>query len=365
MSLEIPVLDLNDLRGSDPSGHQRAVAALREAFGTYGLVYIRNHGVDREHVLSLYDRFRNVLERPVSEKETWGGTDIWYQRGWTPPNTEQAVVAGGQPDFKECYFCAPVPLDPRCSAFWPQVYCDNVWPDGATDFRDLYLKLGAQIHSVGQDLLRGCALALDLPEDTFTAKTNGGAHVSRILNYLSLTEDQVGTGILWGEEHTDFNVLTLLPGGVFFHPDGKRAEGRPDGVGGGLTLRTRPDADHPNGRVVAGRPPEGCMVAQVGQQLEVLSGGRFLATPHRISAPEEPGWTRCSFAHFVHLNGLEPVAPIPEFADSDEAYAPPVLAGTYAMKTLVDIGLAPRSVLDELGYRHYDRLASIRAREDS
>jgi hypothetical protein len=38
-----------------------------------------------------------------------------------------------------------------------------------------------------------------------------------------------------------------------------------------------------------------------------------------------------------------------------------VLAGTYAIKTLVDIGLAPREALDKLGYRHYDRLAALRA----
>ena len=45
------------------------------------------------------------------------------------------------------------------------------------------------------------------------------------------------------------------------------------------------------------------------------------------------------------------------------AYSPPVLAGTYSMKTLVDIGLAPPTALDGLGYRHYGRLADLRAEE--
>jgi len=45
------------------------------------------------------------------------------------------------------------------------------------------------------------------------------------------------------------------------------------------------------------------------------------------------------------------------------AYAPPVLAGTYAIKTLVDIGLAPPEALQKLGYRHYGRLAEIHAAE--
>jgi isopenicillin N synthase-like dioxygenase len=329
----------------------------------YGLVYLRSHDIVRQDVLDFYQDFVEVLARDASEKATWGGDDIWFQRGWTPPNTEQAIVAGGQPDFKECYFAAAMPVDHRCAAFWPQVYAPNVWPAGAHRFRERYLALSRSIHGVGLDLLRGCAWALGVDERAFVGMCEGAAHVSRALRYLPLSSKQTGTGVLWGEEHTDFNLMTLLPGGCFFRPDGQLEAGRPDGVGGGLTLRTRPSADHPDGQVVAGRPPDGCIVAQVGQQLEVLSGGRFLATPHRISAPDEPGWTRCSFAHFVHLHGMTPIAPLPGFQDADPAYAPPVLAGTYATKTLVDIGLAPRSAIDQLGYRQYERLAAIRKRE--
>jgi len=364
VSHAIPVVDVTDLRSTDPAARQRVADALSVAFGTYGLVYLSQHGIDRDGVLGFYDSFNEVLGRPESEKQTWGGADIWYQRGWTPPNTEQAVVAGGQPDFKECFFAAPEPLDAGCARYWPEVYCDNTWPRDAAVFQERYLALARSVHRIGLDLLRGCAWALDLPEHTFAELCEGGAHVSRALRYLPLTQEQIGTGVLWGEEHTDFNLLTLLPGGCFFRPDGTRETGRPDGVGGGLTLRTRPSASHPNGQVVPGVTPPGCIVAQVGQQLEVLTGGRFLATPHRISAPDEVGWTRCSFAHFVHLHGMTPIRPLPPFDDAASAYAPPVLAGNYAMKTLVDIGLAPRQRLNDLGYRHYGRLADIRARED-
>jgi isopenicillin N synthase-like dioxygenase len=113
---------------------------------------------------------------------------------------------------------------------------------------------------------------------------------------------------------------------------------------------------------VAGVPKPGCIVAQVGQQLEILSGGLFLATPHEITAPLTPGYSRFSLAHFIHAHTdqvLAPVGPLATEAALD-AYHPPVLAGTYDIKTLVDIGLAPKSALDQLGYRHYDRLATLR-----
>ena len=65
----------------------------------------------------------------------------------------------------------------------------------------------------------------------------------------------------------------------------------------------------------------------------------------------------------MHSNQV--LFPLPPFQDAAafRDYSPPVLAGTYAIKTLVDIGLAPPAALDRLGYRQYDRLGSIRAQE--
>jgi isopenicillin N synthase-like dioxygenase len=243
------------------------------------------------------------------------------------------------------------------------VYAENVWPEDAADFRSRYEQIGVQTHHLGLILLEACARALGLPEDTFTAYTEGGPHVTRALRYLPLKPAQVGTGIVWGEEHTDFNLLTLLPGGRFYDPAGDPC-GRPDAASG-LYLRTRPSAEHPIGRRVYGVPPAGCMVAQVGQQLEILTGGRLQATPHEITAPAQPGYTRTSMAHFVHAHPLTLLRPLAAFRtpESIAAYRPPVLAGTYGTKTLVDIGLAPAEAIHALGYRQYGRLADARRAE--
>jgi hypothetical protein len=155
-------------------------------------------------------------------------------------------------------------------------------------------------------------------------------------------------------------LLTLLPGGRFVDPSGKVAP-KPDDKSG-LFLRTRGTPGNPAGVQVRGRPPEGCIVAQIGQELEILTGGRFVATPHVITAPGVPGWTRDSGAHFMHANPNQILYPLPPFLDGNarRSYGPPVLAGTYSLKTLVDIGLAPKTALDKLGYRHYDRLEAQR-----
>jgi isopenicillin N synthase-like dioxygenase len=368
VSTTIPTIDLEALGEGSPDSRAREAAALRTGLGHFGLVYVKNHGVSAENVDQLYDLFQALTSLPASSKAELGGRHVWFQRGWTPPNTEQAVVAGGQPDFKECYFAAPLDAPAELRAQYPQIYCENIWPApspslDAHAFRERYLAMGLELHRAGEALLRGCALAFDLPESTFVEFVQGGPHVTRLLHYLPLAPEQVGTGILWGEEHTDFNLLTLLPGGRFYGPD-KRACARPDDKSG-LYLRTRPNAEAPLGSLVRGTAPAGCIVAQVGQQLEILTGGELLATPHVITPPGVPGFSRSSSAHFVHAQSNQTLFPLAPFRTPDAVreYSPPVLAGTYSTKTLVDIGLAPASAIDRFGYRQYGRLGSIRAAE--
>ncbi|MBK8697004.1 MAG: isopenicillin N synthase family oxygenase [Deltaproteobacteria bacterium] len=357
--LAIPTVDLDDLRAGG-ARRDAACAAIREGFGAYGLVYVRSHGIAPETLDAFYDAFVRFTSLREADKRRVARPEIWYQRGWTPPNTEQAVAGGGQPDFKECYFAATMPLDPECKTEHPEICAENVWPDDPR-FAEVYTVMGNALHSVGQELLRGAAVALGLEERNFTDRIDGAAHVTRALRYIPLTPEQVEQGVLWGEEHTDFNLLTLLPGGRFIDPSGQRCP--PPDPHSGLYLRTRATAEHPAGRKVRGAAPPGCLVAQVGQQWEILTGGTFQATPHVITAPKAPGYSRLSSAHFVHLHPHQVLTPLGPFRNEQtlRAYSPPVLAGTYDLKTLVDIALAPPAALNTLGYRHYDRLAEQRA----
>jgi len=360
---QIPILDLTDVGSGDPAREQRAADAIERGLGRFGLVYVKNHGIDPVALDALYTEFLAFTALPAEQKMPFSRADLWFQRGYTPPNTEKAVVAGGQPDFKECWFNAPIEVDPLAAELYPEIHPENVWPDDRPLFRQHYESLGRALHEAGLTLLRAAAHALSLPRETFVDLTRGAPHITRALLYLPLDAAQCEQGIVWGEEHTDFNLLTLLPGGWFLDQQRNRCE-RPDDKSG-LFLRTRGTEGRPGGELVQGTAPPGCIVAQVGQQLEILTGGRLLATPHVITAPKTPGFSRTSMAHFVHVHVGTRLFPLPPFQTPEamRAYRPPVLAGTYDIKTIVDIGLAQPNALDKLGYRHYDRLASARAGE--
>ena len=77
MELQIPTVDLHDLSSGEPARVARASAAIREAFGVYGLIYIRNHGVDGGDLGAFYDAFRAFVARPEADKRPYGRADLW------------------------------------------------------------------------------------------------------------------------------------------------------------------------------------------------------------------------------------------------------------------------------------------------
>ena len=352
-----PTVSLKDLLSDDAERRRSAGKALMTGFGEYGLVFVSDSGFDQDRLDRLYGSFLEFTRRSAAEKQELARADLWYQRGWTPPNTEVATASTGQPDYKECFFAACLEADREALRLFPELYAENVWPGELPTIQEDYAGVARDLQEVGAALLAACEEQLEIERGSLVEGVDGGPHVTRLLRYLPVTAEALDRGVLWGENHTDFNALTLLPGGRFLDPDGEFCAPPDDGESG-LFLTLRETAEHPYERRIRGRAPKGCVIAQIGQQLEVLTGGTLLATPHEIEAPRTPGYSRLSCAHFIHMNPREILFPYSRF-QSDRAvemYKPPVLAGTYDLKTLVDIGLAPASALDRLGYGNGERL---------
>ncbi len=65
----VPTVDLEAIEDSDPGVSSQAAAAIREGFGTYGLIYVRNHGVDIA-LLEPFVRCVSPVHRSTGERET-------------------------------------------------------------------------------------------------------------------------------------------------------------------------------------------------------------------------------------------------------------------------------------------------------
>ena len=321
----IRTVDLADLAHHDAAVRREATDNILIGFGENGVVFLANHGVDFALRDRVYRRFVELTDRAREEKEPLRRADLWSQRGWT---------TGGEDDPEESYRACPSSTDRFCKIEYPEIFADNVWPDGDEDFARDYRALGQQIHEAGLSLLQGVSMALGLPMRCFDPRVEGAAHV------LRLVRDESG-----GEEHTDFSLLTLRPGPLYLGPDGSPCDA-PDEAAG-LYVRSH------GGDPVQVRAPEGCIVAQVGEPLEILTGGSVPATPHAVTAPTTDGSTRVSAAHGLQLHPYQLLFPFEAFRTDDTVrmYSPPVLAGTYRLKTLVDLGLAPESALARLGHR--------------
>jgi isopenicillin N synthase-like dioxygenase len=364
----IPVVDLADL-SADAARQNRAAKALVEGATDYGMVFVRNHGVDFDALDSLYregvEVFNDYPTLPEDARTALSGKDILFQRGYSGPGTERAAAGRGMRDTKENFFAAIYDTDdpryamPREEAIaYPEAFAANRWPEGRGTFRSQYLGLGRSLHDVGNELLRGLARGLGAGEDAFVSRTENGAHVTRLLRYFDLAPEEIGK-VEWGGAHADFNALTLLPGGKFFEGATSAPAERPGRAG--LYLLS------PENKWISGQPEPGLIIAQFGQQLEWLSGGRVVATPHFVAAPSKAGVSRVALAHFVHLAPEQILKPLDEIlkawgkTDAERVAIRrkyrPVDGGTWAMRALEASGLAPEGTLRRHAGAHlYDAL---------
>src|SRR5690606_5984162 len=151
----------------------------------------------------------------------------------------------------------------------------NQWPSALPRLREVVEKWDAALSALGLTLLRAWAVALGQPEDVFDAAfADRPSTLIKIVRYPARPEPEAEQGV---GAHKDAGVLTLL----LVEP-GK----------GGLQVA------HDGGWIDA-PPVEGAFVVNIGELLEVATGGYLKATLHRVQSPP-PGSDRISVPYFYN-----------------------------------------------------------------
>eukprot|EP00747_Dinoflagellata_sp_TGD_P081863 gnl/TRDRNA2_/TRDRNA2_161473_c0_seq2.p1 gnl/TRDRNA2_/TRDRNA2_161473_c0~~gnl/TRDRNA2_/TRDRNA2_161473_c0_seq2.p1 ORF type:complete len:369 (+),score=62.56 gnl/TRDRNA2_/TRDRNA2_161473_c0_seq2:37-1143(+) len=182
----------------------------------------------------------------------------------------------------------------------PTFYTPNLWPDEALPDLKVQARASAPfLVGVGRELAfaidRRCCAAFDGYKPGALARLVREPvdcnHKCRLICYHEYAgEDQRAKAKgLWAPPHKDTCLLTALVPGIFLAPDGKRLEKCPD-----------PEVSAPPG---SGE----CLFFQVGEALQIVSGGLYHATEHCVRGPPRAlgGYFRASLAVFLQPHAHE------------------------------------------------------------
>ena len=262
-------------------------ADLRSACEQIGFVSVVEHGITVE----LFDRVRRSLRALFSLSDRVK-TDLRITptnyRGFIPlgffsPNRSETGGAGTDQyeGYKLHWECpSDHPVRKHCALYGP-----NRWPDELPELRAVIDEYWNACDAVATRMLDAFAEVLPVSTAQFAAWHDAPLTNMTLLHYPAQPPARDITGI---HPHKDTNVITLL------HPDPV----------GGLEIRGR------TGDWIDVDGPPDALVVNVGEMLELWSGGRFVATPHRVV--NRSGSARYSFPFFVvpnHAVTVEPLVP--------------------------------------------------------
>jgi isopenicillin N synthase-like dioxygenase len=245
----LPVVDLR----ADP-GQLRE--HLREAAHEVGFFYLTGHDVPDTLVDRMLEVARKLFELPQADKDAVAMVRSPHFRGYTRLGGE---LTRGEVDWREQTDIGPerpsIGGPGKPEYLWLQG--PNQWPAALPELPGIVREWDSALSSVARTLLRHWAASLGSPPDVFdSAFAETPATLIKIVRYPARAASPQGVGA-----HRDSGVLTLL-----LAQPGSRG------------LQVRRDAgwiDVP--------PRDGAFIVNVGELLEVATGGYLRATQHRVT----------------------------------------------------------------------------------
>jgi len=255
---------------ADPE--ERIVGSLERALTETGFVMVQGHGIPSELVRDVRRVVEGYFSRPAEEKMLDCITPDNY-RGYIPLGFFSPNTGGNTPDQYEGYKLhheTPLkhPIREKCDLYGP-----NKWPAEPADMSEIITEFWRACDVAGRHLLKLISQIMGVKETAFLSFFDNPLTNMTLLHYPSQPADKPKVGI---HPHKDTDALTLL---------------FPDQVGG-LWLQPRGQKDWIE--VIA--PPD-AMVVNIGDLLELWSGGYFVSTPHKVV--NASGKERYSFPFFM------------------------------------------------------------------
>ena len=325
----VVIIDYEDLLSDpeEPSSKVKLYPLLTRAFGskTYGnsnsvsepspphppplgLIAIRNIPTFVSKKQKLFQKIFNLATLPQDYLEgNLTDAKSLYNAGWS--HGKEKLGRNATPDLSKASFyfnpITDVPGTEEERDLYPASYPCNIWPDESVTpgFEDCAKSLGCLMKDVVVLLARHIDVFVsDVIENSDESKRklvkigaemektekvkgrilyyfpldieNGSAEekcTNKTTNTITKKEDS------WIGWHNDSGFLTALAGDAYIdHTTGKILDKKYVDPSAGLHVMDR------NGTVVKVDIPEDCMGIQIGECLQIVTGGAVVATPHCV-----------------------------------------------------------------------------------
>jgi isopenicillin N synthase-like dioxygenase len=286
----LPVVDLRAESGQLRKG-------LREAAHEVGFFYLTGHEVPDTLAGRLLEVAHRLFELPQADKDAVAMVRSPHFRGYTRLGGE---LTRGEVDWREQIDIGPerpsIGGPGKPDYLWLQG--PNQWPAALPELPGIVDEWDAALSGVARILLRHWAASLGSPPDVFeSAFAETPATLIKIIRYPARAASSQGVGA-----HRDAGVLTLL-----LAEPGSR----------GLQVRRRRRTQHaedraPNDGWIDVPPLDGAFIVNIGELLEVATGGYLRATEHRVNL-RRPAADRISVPYFFNprLDAQIPVLSLP------------------------------------------------------
>ncbi|KAH9934556.1 Clavaminate synthase-like protein [Epithele typhae] len=252
---DLPIIDL--YKAGTEEGLAELTSVARDAMHTHGFMYIVNHGLSQ----AQNDRIVDIADVPFSQVS----------------ENEKKLYASNMKETGKCGGYKPREYWHIDNGVRDQI--DNIHMyrsvDGLQEYPKALHPLLPEIrafcehnhYKILHPILRLLARGMELPEDTFVNMHNfealGETGVRFIKYYPRSEEDEVKAKNVWLKGHTDIGSITIL----WSQPVS------------GLQILS------PDGKWRWVKHTDNALVVNVGDALEMLSGGFYKATIHRVVQP--------------------------------------------------------------------------------
>ena len=282
----LPILDLQrlDAEGADREAFLRE---LREAARDFGFFYLTGHGIPEgltQGVVGLARRFFSLPERDKLEIEMVNSPHF---RGYTRAGFE---YTRGKQDWREQVDIGAerpaLALDAGSPA-WKRLQGPNQWPAALPELKPTLLEYQEKVTALAVRVLQAFSAALGQPEDVFEPIYEPAPNqLVKIIRYPGRAAGESDQGV---GAHKDSGFMAVL---LQDWVEGLQVEGEDGWI------------DAP--------PVPGTFIVNVGEILEIASGGYLRANVHRVLSPPT-GQDRLSVAFFLgaRLDSEVPVLALP------------------------------------------------------